>query len=84
MKPKLMHDRALLTLTGQFIRSRRKQLGYNSRGVAAAVNVSQPVISNIELGRYPGLKFETLFSILLFLEVSISDLEEYLERTKNL
>ena len=74
-------NKAILIITGAFIREKRKQLGYNSNGIAMAVKVSQPVISNIERGKYPGLKYETLYAILQFLGTSMSELEAYADQS---
>lgn len=73
-------DKILLKLTGDFLREKRKQIGYNSCGVARAINTSQSVISYIEQGKYDGLKFQTLNSILKFLDSSIVELDDYIKK----
>lgn len=77
-------EQAILKLTGEFVKHKRRALGYNTQGVARLVNLPQSAFSKIENGTYTGLKHVKLYAILECLKTTPTELDAYIrERLKN-
>lgn len=69
-------EQAILKLTGEFVKHKRRALGYNTQGVARLVNLPQSAFSKIENGTYTGLKHVKLYAeyeVISYDQVSQSD-----------
>ncbi|MBX3163606.1 MAG: helix-turn-helix domain-containing protein [Bacteroidetes bacterium] len=80
MKNINLNNKKILAITGEFVKTKRKQLNYCHDGVAKAVNISQPIVSKIEHGIHSGLKYTMLHNILDYLKTNMAELDEYIKQ----
>lgn len=79
-----LQEQAILKLTGEFVKHKRRALGYNAQGVARLVNLPQSALSKIENGTYTGLKHVKLYAILHCLKTTPTELDAYIrEKVKD-
>ena len=56
---------------GQYVRSRREELGLTRREAARRAGVSERLLASLELGDAPGIRLDKLLAILHTLEISL-------------
>lgn len=63
---------------GNFVRQRRRELGYTLEELADLTGISHQAVSQIELGKARGMRSTTAFRLARALQVSADDLLERL------